>query len=147
MAKRLCEEQGISVCETEWRLDENLFLDELPQLDPGRLHCPYLYERMFAHVEAAGQRKPNCGICLGCQQPSPGRDFQAEVPTPELLTQETSQEEAIALYHEVCQLKRSPREVPCSTDTEEETHMEILKTLREYFWCRWDSTQPDRETR
>ena len=83
----------------------------------------------------------------GHQQPSPGRDLWVEVPALELLTQETTQEEAIALYHEVYQLKRSPGEVPCSADAMEETHMEILEALRECLWCRQGPAQPERETR
>ena len=51
--KKLGEEKGISVCKAERRLDANLFLDKLPRWEPGRFHCPYLYQRMFAHVEAA----------------------------------------------------------------------------------------------
>ena len=51
-----------------------------------------------------------------------------------LLTEETTQEEVVALYHEVYQLKRSPREFPCSEDTAEETHLEILEKLKEHLW-------------
>ena len=70
-----------------------------------------------------------------------------EVSTLELLTQETTWEEAIALYHKVYQLKRSPGEVPCSTGTVGETHMEILETLRECLWHRQGPAQVERETR
>ena len=136
-----------SLCEAEQRLDANLFLDELPQWGPGRLHHLYLYERMFAHAKAAGQREHNCGICWHCQQPSRGRNLQVEVPALELCTQETTWEEAIALYHKVYQLKRSPGEVPCSADVTEEIHIEILETLRECLWHRWGCAQLERETR
>ena len=144
-AKRLGEERGISVHEAEQRLDVNLFLDELPRWDPGGLHHLYLYERMFAHMEAAGQR------AQPWNPPGPpaaitGNGISGvEVPTLELLTQETTQEEAIALYHKVYQLKRSPREVTCSADAVEETSIEILETLKEHLQHRWGPTQPERE--
>ena len=64
-----------------------------------------------------------------------------------LLTEETTQEEVLALHHEVYQLKRSPREVPCSKDIAEEIHLEILETLKEHLWHRWGPTPPERESR
>ena len=145
-AKKL-EEKGISVCEAERRLDANLFLDELSRWETGRLHHLYLYQWMFAHAEAAGQKECNCRIHWGCCQPSPERDLQAEVFTVELLAKETTQEEVMALYHKVYQLKRSPREVPCSKDTVEEICIEIMEMLKEHLWCRWSPTQLERELR
>ena len=145
MAKKLGEEKGISVCKAERRLDANLFLEELPRWEPGGLHHPYLYQRMFACVEADGQKECDHGIHQGCWQPLLERDLWVELPTMELLTQETTQEEVMALYHKVYQLKRSPREVPCSKDTAEETCIEILEMLKESLWHRWGPTQLERE--
>ena len=65
----------------------------------------------------------------------------------ELLSQETTWEEIMALYHQVYQLKRNPREVPCSENTAEETSMEILEMLKGHLWYRWGPTQPERELR
>ena len=48
-----------------------------------------------------------------------------------LLTPPATQEEILALYQEVYQLKRDPGEVLCSEDTVEETCIEILETLKE----------------
>ena len=146
VAKKLREEKGISVCKADSRLDVNLFLDKLPSWEPGRLHHLYLYQRMFAHMEAAGQKECDHGICWGHWQPSPERDLNAEVPAMELLTQETTWE-VMDLYHEVYQLKRGPREVPCLEDTAEETHVEILEILKEHLWHRQGPTQPEREPR
>ena len=83
------------------------------------------------------------GNLRGCQEPLPERDLWAEVPTMELLTHETTWEEIMGIYHQVYQLRRKPREVPCSQDTAEETHMEILEMLKEHLWCMWGSTQPE----
>ena len=69
-------------------------------------------------------------------QPSLGRDLWVEVSAMELLTQETTWEEVVALYHKVYQLKRSPREVPYSVDAAEETHIEILETLKKLLHHR-----------
>ena len=65
----------------------------------------------------------------------------------ELLTQETTWEEIMALYHQVYQLKRSPGPVPCLEDTTEEIHIEILEMLKEHPWHRWSLTQPQKELR
>ena len=66
------------------------------------------------------------GIHWGHQQPSPERDVQVEVPAMELLTHESTWKEIMPLYHQAYQLKRNLGEVPCSQDTAEETHIEIL---------------------
>ena len=102
---------------------------------------------MFAHAEAARQKEYDHRICWGCQQPLLERDLQVELSTMELITQETTQEEIMALYHQVYQLKRNPREVPCSEDTKEEICLEILETLKEHLQCRQGSAQLERESR
>ena len=61
----------------------------------------------------------------------------------ELLIQETTQEEIMALYHQVYQLKRKPGKVPCSQDMTEETHVEILEMLWEHLLYRWGPTHPE----
>ena len=61
-AKRLGAEKNILVREVERRLDANLLLDEICRWEPSRPHCPYLYQRMFAHVEAARQKECNCRV-------------------------------------------------------------------------------------
>ena len=37
--------------------------------------------------------------------------------------------------------QEGPWEIQCSENTAEETHIEILETLKECLWCRWGSTQ------
>ena len=85
-------------------------------------------------------------ICLGCWQPLPERDIRGEVPTMELITWETTQEENMALYHQVYQIKRNPREVSCLEDTVEEICLEILETLKECLQHRQGPAQPERES-
>ena len=49
----------------------------------------------------------------------------------------------MGIYHQVYQLKRNP-EVPCSPDTAEETHIEILEMpLKKCLWHRWGPAQPE----
>ena len=76
-----------------------------------------------------------------------GSHYQREVPTIELLTHKTTQEEIVGIYHQVYQLKRNPREAPCSQDMAEETHIEILEMLKECLWHGQGSTQPEEELR
>ena len=49
-AKRLAQEVGISVREAERCLEADVFLDKYPRWEPGRLHCPFLLQQMFAHM-------------------------------------------------------------------------------------------------
>ena len=97
----------------------------------------HIYQRIFAHVEAVGQKEYDLGVCQGHWQPSPERDVWAEVPAMELLTHGATREEILGLYHQVYQLKRNQREVPFSQDKSQEIHIEILETLKEHLQCRW----------
>ena len=147
MVKKLGEEKGISVYKAERRLDTKLFLDEIPKLEPGRPHHPFLFQKMFAHMKAVGLKEYHCGICWGHWQPSLERDLQAWASTMEMLTPETTQDKVIALYQEVYHLKRNPWEIFCSGDTAEETHLEILEALKECLQSRQGATQAERESR
>ena len=44
------------------------------------------------------------------------------------------QEEILALYQEVSQLKRDNGEVQCLEDAVEETHIETLEVLKAHLW-------------
>ena len=136
-AKRLGAKEGILVREVEWRFDTNLFLDEILWWEPSRLHHLYLYQKMFTHMETAGQKEYDFRVHQGCWQPSPERDVWVEVPAMELITHKTTQEEIMGLYHQVYQLKRNPRAVPCSQDMAEEICLEILEMLKECLQHRW----------
>ena len=59
----------------------------------------------------------------------------------ELITHKTTQEEIMGLYHQVYQLKETLGWYPCSEETVEEIHIEILEALKEYLLCRWGPTQ------
>ena len=77
----------------------------------------------------------------------PKRDVRAEAPTSELITCKTTQEEIMGLYHQVYQLKRNPRPVPCSQEMAEEICLEILEMLKEHLQHRWGPTQLEEELR
>ena len=63
----------------------------------------------------------------------------------ELITCKTTQEEIMGLYHQVYQLKRNPRALPCSEGTAEEICIEILEMLKEHLRHRWGPAQPEEE--
>ena len=142
-AKRLGTEKNISVGEAKRRLDTNLFLDEIPKWEPGRPHCSFLFQRMFAQTEVTGWKEYDWGICRGHQQPLPERDIQAKIPAMELLTPESTWEEIMTLYYQVYHLKRNLEEVPCSKDIAEETHLEILEMLKAHLQHRQGPAQPE----
>ena len=146
-AKKLWAEKGISVREAEWRLDANIFLDEIPRWEPSEPHHPYLYQRMFAHAEATGQKEYDCRVCWGHRQPLSERDVQVEVPAMKLITCNTTWEEIMGLYHQVYQLKGNPRAVPRFEETTEEIHIEILEMLKEHLQHRQSPTQSEEELR
>ena len=133
--------------EVERCLDANLFLDEYLRWEAGRLHHPYVVQCMFAHTEAAGWKEHDCTICRGCQQPLPKWDATVEAPAIKVVGYKTTREGIIALYHEVYQLRRGPRAVPCDPEMEEEIHPEILESLKECLWHRWGSALLEEEPR
>ena len=68
-----------------------------------------------------------------------------EAPAIDPVGYRTTQEEILALYHEVYQLKRAPRTVQGDLEATEETHQEILASLKEHFQCRQCPTQPEEQ--
>ena len=70
-----------------------------------------------------------------------------EAPAIELVGYKTTQEEIIALYCKVYQLRRAPRAVPCDLEMEEEIHWEILDSLNECLRHRWGSILLEEEPR
>ena len=141
MAKKLGEERGISVHEAERRLDAKLFLDEISKWKPVGLNHLFLFQKMFAHMKAIELKVYHCGNHRSHWQPLLERDLWAKVSAMEMLTPETTQDEVMALYQEVYQLKRNPGEVPCLEDTAKEIQIEISDMLRECLWCKWGPAQ------
>ena len=103
-------------------------LQALPPISLSENVCPH---------GGCRQKEYDHRICWGYWQPSPERDLWEEIPAIELLTHETTQEEIMGIYHQVYQLKRKPREEPCSQDMAEETCIETLEMLKECLWHRW----------
>ena len=99
---------GILVQEAERCLDMVLFVDECPRWESGRLHHPYLLQRMFTQTESTGQKEYDCRIWQGCQQPMPQLNTGMEAPDIDLVSYRTTWEEIITLYHKVYQLKGPP---------------------------------------
>ena len=60
-----------------------------------------------------------------------------EAPAVNLIGYKTTQEEIIALYNKVYQLKRAPGTVQGDLEEMEEICQEILASLKEHLQCRW----------
>ena len=124
-----------------------LFLDKIPRWEPDRPHHPCLYQRMFAHAEAAGWKEYDCKICQGslaaiAEKRPPGRgSCHGVVNTGNHLGGDHG------FIPPGISTQRNPREVPFSEDTAEETCIEILETLKEHLPHRWSPAQLERELR
>ena len=49
------------------------------------------------------------------------------------------------IYSEVYQLKRVPSMNPSDVQMVEDVHQEILNSVKEHLWHRWECTQPEEE--
>ena len=56
----------------------------------------------------------------------------------ELIFPESTREEIAEIYWDVYLLQRSHGELPCDEKTEEFLHQEILDSIKEHLWCKWD---------
>ena len=136
MVKKLVRYTDASVREAERWLNTYLFLDEIPQWDSGRPHCPYLLQRMFTQTENAGHREYDHVRWRGCPQLASEQDASQKTPAVDLVGYKTTQEEIFNLYQEVYQLKRTPGPVPGNPEVAEKICQEILDSLEEHLQCR-----------
>ena len=120
----------------ERQLNVKVFLDEIPKWEPGWPHYLLLYQKMFVHAMAAGLREYQQGIHGRHWQASFERSPKLEVSAMGQLTPQATHEELPSFVY---QLKRDPGEVQCSENMMEQTHIEILETLKECLWHRWGS--------
>ena len=52
-------------------------------------------------------------------------------------------EEIVEIYDDVCQLQWLPGKSPCDAEMEEYLHQEILDSIKECLWHKWDPTLPE----
>ena len=81
-----------------------MYLQEHPWWVPGGLHHQFLLHSMFLHAEATGQREYDHAISQGRWEPSAEQDLEAEPPTIELVSPESTREEITEIYHDMYQL-------------------------------------------
>ena len=92
---------------------------------------------------ATGQKEYDQAICQGQQQYLPKRDLSVEPSTIALIGPKSTREEISKVYNDVYQLWRSPSKSPCDVEVEKRTHQDILDSIKEHLWHRWDHTQPE----
>ena len=97
---------GLSIRETEWHMDANMFLDKYPHWEVGGLHCPLILEKIFLQASHLGWREAEQMICQGCWHNLPHLDPQADVSPIQLVGHQTTREEICDLYHQVCKFRR-----------------------------------------
>ena len=66
VAKEQAEENGISIRESEHRIDVGLFLDEYPWWELGTQHQSIILHEMFLHAAKRGWKEAECMACQGC---------------------------------------------------------------------------------
>ena len=64
-AQKQAEENGISIRESEHRIDVGLFLNEYPQWELGTPHQSIILHEMFLHATERGQKEAEHMFCQG----------------------------------------------------------------------------------
>ena len=103
-------------------------------LPPPEDVCPSGECRVKRIQLGQAERLPSAHGRAGCRP----RD-----PPVELVGYRTTWEDIFGLYQEVYQLRRTPGPVPGSPEVAEQTHQEILDSLRECLHHRWGSPQTE----
>ena len=79
------KEMGISVRESEHRIDIVLFLDEYPRWELGAPHQSVILHEMFLHATERGQKEAECMVHWGCWGSTSEPDPEAGHSTMELV--------------------------------------------------------------
>ena len=113
MAQERAKEEGISIRESEWMVDLEVFLDEYPQWGLGTPHWSVVLHEMFLHATGQGWKEAECMFCLGCWGSVPEPDPRADQSAMELVGYQTSRKEMRDIYHSVYLLRRSQGSPAC----------------------------------
>ena len=79
-AKKWASRDGLSIREMEWHMDGDMFLDEYPHWEAGRLHCNLILQEMFLQAAHSGWKEAEQMICQGCWHGHPHLDSQWTSP-------------------------------------------------------------------
>ena len=137
------KKKNISVWEVERQLDGDVYLTECQCWVPFGLHCSFLLHRMFVHAAAMGQKEHDCAIHHGRWEPSPAWDLKVKPSVVELIYANSMREEIAEIYCDVYQLQQLLGKSPCDAETEVHLCQEILDSIKECLWHRWDPTLPE----
>ena len=123
------EEEGISIRESEWLVDLELFLEEYPQWGLGTPHKLVVLHEMFPHAAGQGQKEAECMFCRGCWGSVPEPDPRADQSAMELVGYQMSRKSMRDIYHSMYLLRRSPGSPSCGEQQRRRTIQDILSSL------------------
>ena len=126
--------------EAESHLDVDLFSNEYLWWEASGPQCPFILQRVFVHVETMGQKEIEWAICQGCWQALLGVDTKVDAPTIQVVGFKTTQREIWEIFNDVYHPKGLPGPPLCSLEWAEELAQEIMTSLKEHLWQRWDPT-------
>ena len=121
-------EIGISVQETEWLMDVELFLEGQAKWEADSPHHLMMLHDMFQYAAEQGQKEVECMVCWGHQQELPKLDPEVDVSAVQLVGPQTSRKEIESLYYEVYKLWRLLRSPP----GEPELIAEVVSSLEDH---------------
>ena len=137
-AKEWVSEEGLSVRETEWHMDMEMFLDGYAGWGEGSSHQPVILPKIFQYTAEQGQKEVEWMICQGHQHGLPKLDPKADVSAIQLVRPQTSKEEFRALYYKVNKLRRLPGSPLWEPEWMEEIATEIVSSLKGHLGWKGD---------
>ena len=108
VAKWQSIEEWMLVCELEWAMNVDLFLEIQNKWAEDSPHYLVTLHEMFQHAAIEGQKEAEQTICRGCWQNMPQLNPEAGIPAAQLVGPETTKEELLEIYLEVYKLHRLP---------------------------------------
>ena len=130
----LAEEKDISVREAERWLGADVYLTECDWWVPFRLYCCtgclfmlWTWGRKSMTMPSAMAGGSHC-LCETWAEPS----------MVELIYANSVREKIAKIYWDMYQLQWLPGKMPCDVEKEEHLHQEILDSIKECLWHKWD---------
>ena len=129
VAQERAKEERISIRESEWMVDLELFLDEYPRWGLGTPHWSVVLHEMFLHAAGWGWKEAEHMFCWGHQGSIPEPDPGADQSAMELVGYQMSRKEMRDIYHSVYLLRRSSGSPFCGEQQRRRTIQDILSSL------------------
>ena len=106
MAKQRSAEEQRLVCELEWAMDVELFLELQNRWPEDSPHYLVILHEMFWHAAIEGQKEAEQTVHQGCWQHMPQLNPEVGTPAIQLVGPEMTKEELLEIYLEVYKLHR-----------------------------------------